>query len=195
MSSDEPRSQIVYDDPGSVTDIRKRFGQIKGESAAQFRPKPLISPRPRPGSIKDGSLSPRPITPSRKSSSSSSGNRSSFNSFKDRPNSEAYESIHEDFTQSTQIAQQQFENSQFDFPKPPPQVASQKPALRPKPALPARKFERRRSSNASSVYVVESAPNDALVEKMNAISLSETDDFDEAVREFYRNLQIFESTR
>ena len=37
MSSDEPRSQIVYDDPGSVTDIRKRFGQIKGESAAQFR--------------------------------------------------------------------------------------------------------------------------------------------------------------
>lgn len=29
----------------------------------------------------------------------------------------------------------------------------------------------------------------------DAISLSETDDFDEAVREFYRNLQIFESTR
>lgn len=37
MNADEPRSQIVYDDPGSVTDIRKRFGQVKGESASQFR--------------------------------------------------------------------------------------------------------------------------------------------------------------
>ena len=37
MNENEPRSQIVYDDPGSVTDIRKRFGQVKGESASQFR--------------------------------------------------------------------------------------------------------------------------------------------------------------
>ncbi|CBY23502.1 unnamed protein product [Oikopleura dioica] len=187
MNADEPRSQIVYDDPGSVTDIRKRFGQVKGESASQFRPKPVLSPRGKSGSIKDGSPSPRPSQSRKSSSSSSSGNRSSFASFKDRPNSEAYESIHEDFTQSTQIA-----HDTFEFPKPPVQ---EKPALKPKPQLPQRKIERRRSSTTSSVFVLEARPNDELLEKMNSISLSGVDDFDEAVKEFYENLQIFESTR
>jgi len=164
MNGDEPRSQIVYDDPGSVTDIRKRFGQVKGESASQFRPKPIISPRGKAGSIKDGSASPRP-SPSRKSSSSSSsGNRSSFASFKDRPNSEAYESIHEDFTQSTQIA-----HESFQFPKPPVQ---DKPALRPKPQLPPRKIERRRSSTTSSIFILEARPNDELVEKISKLEIA-----------------------
>ena len=37
--SDEPRSEIVYDDPGSVTDIRKKFGAQTKPSFA--RPKPI----------------------------------------------------------------------------------------------------------------------------------------------------------
>lgn len=36
-SADEPRCEIVYDDPGSVTDIRKRFGAMTKPSFARPR--------------------------------------------------------------------------------------------------------------------------------------------------------------
>jgi hypothetical protein len=56
------------------------------------------------------------------------------------------------------------------------------------------------SSTTSSVFIQEAMPYDELVGKMSkifldSISFSQVDDFDEAVKEFYKNLQIFESTR
>merc|ERR1712130_108637 len=186
--SEEPRSQIVYDDPGSVTDIRKKFGAMT---------KPSFT---RPRSV-SGNKNERPT------SRGSIGSRDSRGSIGKKTN--PFASISEDWTKSSQVKRNPEAPPpiQLEQEMPPSPIILQEtktplPVFTPTVKTPQtadnqRKMPQRKLSSSSSMFNFPvDKQNTDIIDRIAAVEYNPNNinTFEDAVKDFYSNVQRLDPT-
>lgn len=155
-------SEIVYDDPGSVKDIRKKFGVRTNPEFAKPRGPILSGRNSRSGSIvQNESLN------------------SSFSSESPKRNSHRYS------TEADKIFQEAINESQQKLPPPPsPKKDSLPPRPKPKP-------KPKRMGSTSSLPNYMQSQNESILKRIADLDMEKCtfDSFEAAVNDFYFNVK------